>query len=100
MRSKQLRKKQLGVVGADHYRNPDQDLPADFAQRRAFYYKTLQHSEDVEEFIGILKDLMRQALRAFNNHLPKNPHVQITKRKGKPIKLAKLPRQETPVNLH
>ena len=37
----QLRCKEVWVTGADRYRNPDEDLPADFAERRVTYYGAL-----------------------------------------------------------
>lgn len=33
-----LRCKEVWVVGADRYRNPDDDLPDDFDQQRTLYY--------------------------------------------------------------
>lgn len=39
-----LRCKELWVVGAGRFRNPDDDLPADFAARRDTYYAALHHS--------------------------------------------------------
>ncbi len=37
-----VRSKEVRVKGADRYRNPDQDLPADFEQERALYYSDLK----------------------------------------------------------
>ena len=36
-----LRCKEIWVVGANRYRNPDDDLPADFEQNREDYYRAL-----------------------------------------------------------
>jgi hypothetical protein len=36
-----LRNKSIWVVGANHYRNPDEDLPADFEEKRDTYYQAL-----------------------------------------------------------
>jgi TnpA family transposase len=94
-----LRRKQIWVSDADHYRNPDADLPTDFKERRSFYYEMLRQTENVEDFIQTLKQSMIQELKRFNDNLPKNPFVKITKRKGKPIKVAKLSKQEEPINL-
>jgi hypothetical protein len=38
---KRLRTKEIWVDGADRYRNPEQDLPADFADMRDSYYAML-----------------------------------------------------------
>ena len=36
-----LRCKEIWVVGANRYRNPDEDLPADFAEQRTTHYAAL-----------------------------------------------------------
>jgi len=94
-----LRHKQIWVTGADHYRNPDEDVPVDFADRRSFYYQMLHQTENVEDFIRTLKQMMVESLQRFNDNLPNNAYVKLTKRKGKIIKLAKLTKQEEPINL-
>lgn len=47
-----LRCKEIWVVGADRYRNPDEDLPIDFEERRKENYKALKQPLDAEEFIN------------------------------------------------
>src|SRR5437899_5197754 len=37
-----LRCKDIWVVGADRWRNPDEDLPEDFAERRGDQYQALR----------------------------------------------------------
>src|SRR5258708_38087223 len=64
-----LRHKQIWVTGADHYRNPDEDVPVDFADRRSFYYQMLHQTENVEDFIRTLKQIMTEALQRFNDNL-------------------------------
>src|SRR5271156_4160630 len=41
-----IRAKEIWVVGADRYRNPDDDLPLDFEARRASYYSNLSLTPD------------------------------------------------------
>ena len=36
-----VRTKEIWVVGANRFRNPDDDLPTDFEQNRATYYNAL-----------------------------------------------------------
>jgi len=36
-----LRNKSIWVAGANHYRNPDEDLPVDFEEKRDTYYQAL-----------------------------------------------------------
>jgi hypothetical protein len=47
-----LRCKEVWVVGANRYRNPDEDLPADFEARRTAYYQALNLPADAEQFIA------------------------------------------------
>lgn len=78
-----LRCKEVWVRGANRYRNPDEDLPADFTERRADYYEQLQAPQDVEEFLSKKQQALTQALQALNETLPTNPKVKLTTRKGK-----------------
>ena len=94
-----LRSKEIWVVGADRYRNPDEDLPADFAQQRAPYYAALGLPLDAEAFISGLQNEMRAALSRFDASLPRNPHVKITSRRGGWITVAPLQARPDPENL-
>jgi hypothetical protein len=49
---KQLLCKEIWVVGAEHWRNPDEDLPADFERRRSENYGELRKPLDPAAFIG------------------------------------------------
>jgi TnpA family transposase len=79
-----LRCKEIWVVGADRYRNPDEDLPVDFDKRREDYYAKLNLPSNVGEFISDLKSKMTEALTSLNESQPKNPKVRIKHRSGKP----------------
>lgn len=50
-----LRCKEIWVGGADRFRNPDDDLPADFAQRRDTYYAALNQPQEAEVFLSQLR---------------------------------------------
>ena len=50
-----LRCKEVWVVGADRYRNPDEDLPADFEAQRIPYYQALKLPLEADRFIAISK---------------------------------------------
>jgi hypothetical protein len=78
-----LRCKEIWVVGADRYRNPDDDLPADFEPLRGTYYEALRLPLDAESFIAGLQQEMRVALSTLDQGLPKNPHVKILPMEGK-----------------
>jgi hypothetical protein len=61
-----LRCKEIWVVGANRYRNPDDDLPDDFETSRAPYYEALSLPLDADIFIDQLRAEMRTALDTFN----------------------------------
>jgi hypothetical protein len=46
-----VRCKEIWVVGADRYRNPDDDLPQDFDAERDAYYAALRLPSDAEAFM-------------------------------------------------
>ncbi|GAA3083694.1 hypothetical protein GCM10020000_82370 [Streptomyces olivoverticillatus] len=73
-----LRCKEIWVVGADRWRNPDEDLPDDFDLRRAEYYDKLNKPRDAADFTAQLKKEMREALTALDTALPKLPWVTIS----------------------
>jgi TnpA family transposase len=69
--------KEIWVVGANRYRNPDEDLPTDFDQHRQVYYQTLTLPEDVETFISDLQQRMASGLEKLDKGMPKNREVTI-----------------------
>ena len=95
----QLRCKEIWVVGANRYRNPDEDLPADFEANRDEYYKALDLPLDADRFISQLQDEMREALDTLNRGLKKNPDVRIGPKGGGWITLTPLDAQPDPPNL-
>ncbi len=78
-----LRCKEIWVEGADRYRNPDEDVPADFAQQREEYYTALNQPLDVEAFIARERQALSDALALLNAGMPRNPKVKIGERNGK-----------------
>lgn len=94
-----LRCKEIWVVGANRYRNPDEDLPSDFEQQRENYYQALKQPLSVEEFITPLKQAMITALTTLDKGLPKNPSVKILNKNEGWICLSPLEKQPEPVNL-
>ena len=49
---KQLNCKMIWIEGAFRYRNPDDDLPKDFDEKREYYYNLLGLPLNVNEFIA------------------------------------------------
>lgn len=45
-----LRCKEIWVAGANRWRNPDEDLPADFDERRAEHYQALGKPIEAESY--------------------------------------------------
>lgn len=94
-----LQCKEIWAVGAQRFRNPDDDLPADFARKRQTYYEALGLPLDVEFFIAGLQQLMREALTALNRSLPQNPSVKLRPHGKNRIGLTPLDAQREPPNL-
>ena len=94
-----LRCKEIWVLGADRFRDPEQDLPADFAQRRTEHYRTLRKPLDPSEFVDELRGQMREELAALDEALPDLEWLSIAARRSGTIKLSPLEAQPEPQNL-
>ena len=94
-----LRCKEIWVVGANRYRNPEEDLPTDFEQQREVYYQALQQPEDVEAFISNLQQQMRDGLAQLDRGIPKNKPVKILTKNNGWIKLSPFAALPEPLNL-
>lgn len=96
-----LRRRELWVVGAQRWRNPDDDLPADFELNRDVHYSALRQPLDASTFIAELKDRMRQAYGRLDEAFRAGTcgGVRFTTRHGEPwisiLKLEKLPEPPT-----
>jgi TnpA family transposase len=97
--SEKLRCKEIWIEGADRYRNPAEDVPADFNDKRQVYYDALGLPLSGKRFVKLLKAQMRKALQAFNDTLPSNEAVEILPKNGGHIKVQKYDAQEEPTNL-
>ncbi|WP_236567479.1 Tn3 family transposase [Nocardia sp. CY41] len=95
----QLRCKEIWVVGADRWRNPAEDLPADFEERRVEHYEALRKPLDATAFITAMQAEMRAELDALHTALPKCDWLEIKDRKSGAIKLTPVPKQPEPTNL-
>jgi hypothetical protein len=72
----QLRCKEIWVVGADRYRNPDDDLPADFETQREAYYAALKLPTNGDEYIAGLQKQMADAMASLDRTIAQNPYVK------------------------
>ncbi len=95
----QLRCKEIWVVGANRYRNPEEDLPADFDLQRTAYYAALGQPLDAETFVCDLQAQMIRELEELDRTLPQTPKVRILKKAGGWISVAALEPQPEPRNL-
>jgi hypothetical protein len=93
-----LRCKEIWVVGANRYRNPDEDLPADFERQRTAYYAALRLPQDEKRFVEMLRQEMDRELTKFNEELPDNKHVRLLDKGKGWISLSPLEAQPEPVN--
>ena len=73
----QLRCKEVWVVGADRYRNPDEDVPQDFEDQRPTYYAALKLPSQAADYIQQVKQEMRDELAALDRTLSRNADVEI-----------------------
>jgi hypothetical protein len=95
----QLRCRAVWVRGANRYRNPDDDLPADFTNKRTSYYEALQQPQDAETFTNRLRQEMVDAPSRLESGLPKNGWLTLETGRKHPMKLSPLPAQANPLNL-
>jgi TnpA family transposase len=95
-----VRVREIWVMGANHYRNPDNDLPTDFSQKRDIYYEVLHQPTEADTFIEQIKEDMRKALRLLNGAMPRILNkVKLLPNRKKPICLSPLDPQPEPHNL-
>jgi TnpA family transposase len=72
-----IRSKEIWVVGADRYRNPDDDLPKDFSARRSSYYFKLNLTQDAREFVAMVRQELEHESLLLNETIPRNEKVRI-----------------------
>ena len=94
-----LRSLEIWVVGANRYRNPEEDLPADFESQRLGYFQALKQPSDVELFITNLQQQMDESLTPLAREIPKNKLVKIKTKGNSRISVSPLNPQSEPCNL-
>lgn len=96
-----LRRREVWVVGAGKWRNPEDDLPGDFEAHREVHYAALRQPTDPTMFVRELRDRLTSALDRLDQALCDSTcgGIAIMTRHGKPWisvpKLAKLPEPDT-----
>lgn len=94
-----LRCKEIWVAGADRFRNPDEDLPADFAERRTACYERLELPMQAGEFVDGLRTELAAALRGLDSSMARNAGVRLDPRRRHPIIVSPLDAQPEPPGL-
>lgn len=94
-----LRCKEIWVETANRFRNPDEDVPDDFADKRPQYYRTLNLPLEAEQFVTTLQKQMRASLKQLNESLPNNRFVEIVEGQQKAIRVTPLTAQPHPTHL-
>jgi TnpA family transposase len=96
---RQLRCKSIWIEGAYRFRNPDEDTPKDFNDKRDHYYQMLNLPLNPDDFINSLKTSLDQHLEELNENIPTNGKVKILDKHGGRIKLSPSEAQPEPINL-
>jgi TnpA family transposase len=97
-----LRRREIWVAGAGKWRNPEADLPSDFALNRDAHYAALRQPTDATTFIDEVRSALRAALTRLNGALTEGTcgGVTITTRHGHPwITVPKLLKLDEPQQL-
>ena len=94
-----LRCREMWVEGARRYRNPDEDVPQDFEEKRTAYYEGLSLPMRSNDFINDLQARMEKALRTLNSGLYKNNKVFIRLHGKNLVKVSPLEPQTEPAFL-
>jgi hypothetical protein len=87
------------LVGAHRFRDPDEDLPGDYAERRSSCYERLGLPLDAKVFIAAAKTELKEALAELDRTMARNPKVRLNPRRRHPISVTPRDAQPEPPNL-
>jgi Domain of unknown function (DUF4158) len=81
-----LRRREIYVSGAHRWRNPHEDLPADFEHNRDVHYAAIRKPRDPQAFIADLQARLHAGLERLNHAVATNTAggVRVTTRRGRP----------------
>lgn len=96
-----LRRREIWVVGAKAWRNPDADLPVDFDLRRNMHYIAIAQPQDPTEFVASLRTRVDTALARFAEALRAGTSGAVigTRKNQVWITVSKQPAQSPPASL-
>ena len=92
--------KAIWIKRSYRYRNPAEDIPKDFDQKRNDYYQILGLPLDAKQFVRKLQISLSENLEALNTKIRSNPLVKIkTSITGKNITITPSEAQKEPINI-
>ena len=95
-----LNHKEIWINGSFKYRNPEEDLPKDFEEKREEYYKKLNVPLSPTSFLENIKLKMAEHLNIFDENLPNNQYIKIITKKEKTwLRLSPIERSIEPTNI-
>jgi TnpA family transposase len=97
-----VRRREIWIDWAAKWRNPDEDLPADFEAHRQVHYAAIRAPLDGQEFVDDLKRRLGAALTMFNDALAGGTTggVKVTTRRGEPwLSIPSMDKAPEPANL-
>lgn len=98
---RKLLHKEVWVSGSYKYRDPIDDLPKDFEQRREEYCAMLNMPVSAKDFVNNVKADMTKNIHSFDNRFIENEFVNIVMKKGKPwILLTPFEKAQEPKVIH
>ena len=96
----QLRCREIWVVGSRRYRNPEEDLPQDFEERKDYYYEDMGIPMDAKSFTATLREELTGHLNNLDEWISSNTKVKIVPNKdGYKISITPYVPQAEPENL-
>ena len=94
-----LKVKEIWVSSGHKYRNPEDDLPKDFDEKRQEYYMMLGKEESADTFISNIQSELKKYLCMLDNNLTFNKGVTIITHPKVKIKVSKICKQQPPENV-
>jgi TnpA family transposase len=95
-----LRCREIWVVESRRHRNPEEDLPQDFEEKKPEYCAKLDVPIDPKVYLQGIREELTRSLEGFNATLPNNPKVKIVaKKKGHQFCVSRFKALDDPENL-
>jgi len=97
-----IRRREVYVAGGNRWRDPEEDLPADFEDNRDVHYRAIRQPLDPSTFVTTLQRQLHDALSRLDKAFASDTTggVRITIRRGEPwTKVPSAVKQPEPTNL-